>query len=56
MRSYLNFAALVGLFAIAGWWFATHPPVPRAPEAGPISSPKPALTVDAGARAVDAGR
>ncbi|HEX9296307.1 MAG TPA: hypothetical protein VF881_10740 [Polyangiaceae bacterium] len=56
MRSYLNFTALVALFAIAGWWFATHPPLPRIPEAAP-ASPNPATIVDAGApRGGDASR
>jgi hypothetical protein len=56
MRSYLNFTALMVLFAIAGWWFATHRPVPRAPETAP-ASPKPLAIVDAGvARGGDAAR
>ena len=33
MRRYLNFTALVLLFAFAGWWFRAHPPA--ASEASP---------------------
>ena len=29
MRGYLNFSALVLLFAFAAWWFANHPSSPR---------------------------